>query len=173
MNVADPWSSNSNTSSSEISQRDDSDSPFLKFEDNFEPPKAPEQNIQQPQEGRLPDSDNYLAVLERKLKRLKTNPSVLQQLAERREVCMQHLLNDSAFGRSDPSDLELLELEEPVNNYELLRFIKPEQALSVAELVNLVKYDHLESDPANLREHEDVASSKEGEESGTESSTSR
>lgn len=172
MNVADPWNTNSN-SSSDINQQGDSGSSYLQFEDNFEPPRTSEQSIQQPQEGRLPDSDNYLAVLERKLKRLKTNPSVLQQLAERREVCMQHLLNDSAHRRSDPSESDLLELEEPVSNYEFLRFIKPEQALSVAELVNLVKYDHLEPDPANTQEHEEAASGKEGEESGTESSTSR
>ncbi|XP_053691873.1 uncharacterized protein LOC128740360 [Sabethes cyaneus] len=172
MNVTDPWSSSIN-SSSDINQQSDSNPSLLQFEDNFEPTRFSEQSIQKPQEGRLPDSDNYLAVLERKLKRIKTNPSVLQQLAERREVCMQHLLNDNTNGRFDRLNSDLLELEEPVNNYELLRFIKPEQALSAAELVNLVKYDHLEPDPGNLQEHEAPATGKEGEESGTESSTSR
>lgn len=81
---------------------------------------------------------------------------------------MQHLLNDNSSARRN-SDLEL---DEPVNNHELLRFIRPEQALSVAELVHLIKYDHLEQEPTTHQEQE-PDSGKEGEESGTESSTSR
>lgn len=173
MSLADPWSSGSSDSN-----HDDATAPAsLQFEDNFEP--AAEQvrgsnsnssDIQQPRDGRLPDSDSYLAVLERRLKRIKTNPSVLQQLAERREACMQHLLNDSSRvtirGESE------LALDEPVSHHELLRFIRPEQALSVAELVHIVKYDHLEQEPTEAEQlHQD--SGKEGEESGTESSTSR
>ncbi|XP_052871288.1 uncharacterized protein LOC128276870 [Anopheles cruzii] len=128
----------------------------LEFEDNFDPKLNP----RQPQDNRLPDSDNYLAVLEKRLDRLKHSSSVLQQLSERREACMRSLLSDSTTLRG-----ELLELEEPVNNSELLRFIRPVQALSQAEIVRLVHHDQLQKE-----EHEE---SREGEESGTESSTSR
>lgn len=163
MNLADPWSTGSSDS---INSNPHSTS--LQFEDNFEPPGVCSSENQQPREGRLPDSDSYLAVLERRLKRIRSNPTVLQQLAERREACMQHLLNDNSSARRN-SDLEL---DEPVNNHELLRFIRPEQALSVAELVHLIKYDHLEQEPTAHQEQE-PDSGKEGEESGTESSTSR
>lgn len=172
MSLADPWSSGSSDSN-----HDDATAPAsLQFEDNFEPAaeqlRGTNSDIQQPRDGRLPDSDSYLAVLERRLKRIKTNPTVLQQLVERREACMQHLLADNSRvvirGESE------LALDEPVSHHELLRFIRPEQALSVAELVHIVKYDHLEQEPTTEAEqlhHQD--SGKEGEESGTESSTSR
>lgn len=164
--TADPWC-NPNPASSEPSDATQQ----LQFEDNFEP-SADQQ--QQPQEGRLPDSDSYLAALERRLKRIKTNPTVLQQLAERREACMQQLLNDNSAASSISYD----QLDEPVFNHELLRIIRPEQAKTVLELAHLVKHDHLE------REQEDEQNQnqpqqgqgvdyKEGEESGTESSTSR
>ncbi|XP_058449135.1 uncharacterized protein LOC131429103 [Malaya genurostris] len=176
MNIADPWNCSS-VSSDRAQQLDEgeSESANLQFEDDFEAAVISSSNYgggshenssRQPQDNRLPDSDNYLAVLERKLKRLKTNPTVLQQLAERREVCMQYLLNDN--DRLSCADSEL---DEPVNNNELLRFIKPEQPLSIAEVVNLVKYDHLEPEPA--QKDLDTHVSKESEESGTESSTSR
>uniref|UniRef100_A0A182JU63 Sepiapterin reductase n=1 Tax=Anopheles christyi TaxID=43041 RepID=A0A182JU63_9DIPT len=70
----------------------------------------------------------------KRLHRLRNNPSVLQQLAERREACMQTLLGGDAALRTDAD----LELEEPVNSNELLRFIRPEQALSQAEVVQLL-----------------------------------
>lgn len=170
MSLADPWSSGSSDSNN------DAIAPTsLQFEDNFEPSAtgvtvsgANSSDIQQPRDGRLPDSDSYLAVLERRLKRIRTNPTVLQQLVERREACMQHLLNDSSVTIRGDSELAL---EEPVNPHELLRFIRPEQALSVAELVHIVKYDHLEQEPTEPEQLQDAV--KEGEESGTESSTSR
>lgn len=155
--AADPWC-NPNSEPSDATQQQ------LQFEDNFEPSSAvPDQ------QQRLADSDTYLAALERRLKRIKTNPTVLQQLAERREACMQQLLNDTSSNNSYD------QLDEPVFNHELLRIIRPEQAISAAELAHLVKHDHL------AEEHEDEQQQnqnqppdyKEGEESGTESSTSR
>uniref|UniRef100_A0A182MA09 Uncharacterized protein n=1 Tax=Anopheles culicifacies TaxID=139723 RepID=A0A182MA09_9DIPT len=134
----------------------------LEFEDNFIPVQPP-LNPREPQDNRLPDSDNYLAALEKRLHRLKNHPSVLQQLAERREACMQSLLGGNVDLRTDAD----LELEEPVNSNELLRFIRPEQALSQAEVVQLVQHDQLQLE---AEEHEET---REGEESGTESSTSR
>uniref|UniRef100_A0A1Q3FF85 Uncharacterized protein n=1 Tax=Culex tarsalis TaxID=7177 RepID=A0A1Q3FF85_CULTA len=158
MILADPWC-NPNPTSAETSDAILS-AAQLQFEDNFEPAVGDQQ--QQPQDGRLPDSDSYLAALERRLKRIKTNPTVLQQLAERREACMQHLLND------DTASTRYDQLDEPVFNHELLRIIRPEQALSAAELAHLVKHDHLEGE-----NQEEPQQQQEGEESGTESSTSR
>uniref|UniRef100_A0A182S5H4 Uncharacterized protein n=1 Tax=Anopheles maculatus TaxID=74869 RepID=A0A182S5H4_9DIPT len=135
----------------------------LEFEDNFIPEQPP-LNPREPQDNRLPDSDNYLAALEKRLHRLRSNPNVLQQLAERREACMQSLLGGNITLRTDAD----LELEEPVNSNELLRFIRPEQALSQAEVVQLVQHDQLQ-----LEAEEHAEELREGEESGTESSTSR
>lgn len=162
--AADPWCNpNPGSEPSDATQQQ------LQFEDNFEPSSAV------PDQQRLADSDTYLAALERRLKRIKTNPTVLQQLAERREACMQQLLNDtSSVAASNNNSYD--QLDEPVFNHELLRIIRPEQAISAAELAHLVKHDHL------AEEHEDEqqqhnqnqpADYKEGEESGTESSTSR
>lgn len=159
--MADPWCDNPNSSSSDPNALGDATA--LSFEDNFEPAVGGDQQ-QQPRDGRLPDSDSYLAALERRLRRIRTNPTVLEQLAERRGACMQQLLNDSTASSYDQLD----ERVEPVFNHELLRFIRPEQALSVAELAHLVKHDHLEGEQEE--QQQDI---KEGEESGTESSTSR
>lgn len=167
--AADPWC-NPNPASSEPSDATQQ----LQFEDNFEPSAVPDQH--QPQtNGRLPDSDSYLAALERRLKRIKTNPTVLQQLAERREACMQQLLNDSSAASNNYD-----QLDEPVFNHELLRIIRPEQALSAAELAHLVKHDHLEGEHEEEQQQQNQNQQqqgqpdyKEGEESGTESSTSR
>ncbi|XP_050079169.1 uncharacterized protein LOC126566011 [Anopheles maculipalpis] len=135
----------------------------LAFEDNFSPEQPP-LNPREPQDNRLPDSDNYLAALEKRLHRLRNNPNVLQQLTERREACMQSLLGGSVTLRTDAD----LVLEEPVNSNELIRFIRPEQALSQAEVVQLVQHDQLQ-----LEADEQAEETREGEESGTESSTSR
>lgn len=162
MNFADPWVKQDRLASLLLSET--SAVATLEFEDNFNPPQLPPLNPREPQDNRLPDSDNYLAALEKRLHRLKTNPTVLQQLAERREACMQSLLGGSTTLRSDAE----LVLEEPVTNIELLRFIRPEQALSQAEIVQLVQHDHLQ-----LEADEQEAEAREGEESGTESSTSR
>lgn len=163
--AADPWCNpNPGSEPSDATQQQQ-----LQFEDNFEPSSAvPDQ------QQRLADSDTYLAALERRLKRIKTNPTVLQQLAERREACMQQLLNDtSSVATSNNYD----QLDEPVFNHELLRIIRPEQAISAAELAHLVKHDHLaeehEDEQQQQQNQNQPADYKEGEESGTESSTSR
>lgn len=162
--AADPWCNpNPSSEPSDATQHQQ-----LQFEDNFEPSSAvPDQ------QQRLADSETYLAALERRLKRIKTNPTVLQQLAERREACMQQLLNDtSSAAASNNYD----QLDEPVFNHELLRIIRPEQAISAAELAHLVKHDHLaeeHEDEQQQQNQNQPADYKEGEESGTESSTSR
>lgn len=80
--------------------------------------------------------------------KLKSDPNVLKQLAEKREACFNQLLNGIT-----EFDLEQSELEEPVNSSTILRTIAPErQALTQGELVELVKYDQLEEEPESSEE---------------------
>lgn len=68
MSLADPWSSGSSDSNNDATAPTS-----LQFEDNFEPSStgvtvsgansSSSSDIQQPRDGRLPDSDSYLAVL--------------------------------------------------------------------------------------------------------------
>lgn len=162
MSFADPWIEQ-DRQANHLASETTAVAASLEFEDNFTTQQLPPLNPREPQDNRLPDSDNYLATLEKRLNRLKTNPTVLQQLVERREAFMQSLLGGSTTLRSEAE----LELEEPVSNIELLRFIRPEQALSQAEIVQLVQHDHLQL------EADECDEGREGEESGTESSTSR
>ncbi|KAF5291421.1 hypothetical protein FQR65_LT01732 [Abscondita terminalis] len=85
------------------------------FEDNFKPLVCDS----------LPDSKEYLAALEKKLAKLKSDPNVLKQLATKREACMRHLLTN---------DYELnIDLDTPIENSSILRAIAPErQALTQA-----------------------------------------
>lgn len=162
MSFADPWIEQ-DRQANHLPSETTAVAASLEFEDNFIPQQLPPLNPREPQDNRLPDSENYLATLEKRLNRVKTNPTVLQQLVERREAFMQSLLGGSTTLRSEAD----LELEEPVNNIELLRFIRPEQALSQAEIVQLVQHDQLQL------EADECDEGREGEESGTESSTSR
>ncbi|CAH2013512.1 unnamed protein product [Acanthoscelides obtectus] len=100
---------------------------ITKFEDNFVPPFT-----------KLPDSEEYLANLEAKLRKLQLNPNILSQLAAKKEACMQQLLKTST-----ELDDEILTLEEPIENLQILRTVTPQQALTQGELVELIKYDQL------------------------------
>ncbi|KAJ0174450.1 hypothetical protein K1T71_009558 [Dendrolimus kikuchii] len=55
------------------------------FEDNFEPAKEFE---------KLADSDEYLAVLERKLKAVRSKNKVVENLSAYREDCLNRLMRD-------------------------------------------------------------------------------
>ncbi|GLV34556.1 uncharacterized protein CBL_09036 [Carabus blaptoides fortunei] len=112
----DPWRTESSTSNENLSH----DS----FEDNFKPSVSES----------LPDSQQYLQILENKLQKLKNDPDILRQLSEKREACMQQLLAGTDF------DQDNSELEAPVNASAILRAIAPErQALTSGEIVELVK----------------------------------
>lgn len=90
-------------------------------------------------------------VLENKLQKLKNDPDILRQLREKREACMQQLLQGTDF------DQDNSELEAPVNASAILRAIAPErQALTSGEIVELVKYDLL--NPEEDGDHSDTAS---------------
>lgn len=71
------------------------------------------------------------------MEKIRSDPNFLRQLAQKREDCMQALLN------SDSVD-EILDLDTPIENSTILRTILPQrQALTQGELVELVHYDQL------------------------------
>ncbi|KAG5891517.1 hypothetical protein JTB14_014441 [Gonioctena quinquepunctata] len=114
---------------------------ITKFEDNFSP--VPN--------NKLPDSEQYLAILEKKLHRIKNDTNILAQLGAKKEACMQQLLSGI-----DKADEEILNLDEPVPNSQILRTIAPhKQALSQGEIVELVKYDQLKEEENDLKVKED------------------
>ncbi|CAG9812783.1 unnamed protein product [Phaedon cochleariae] len=130
----DPWLSEVNISISEKNT-------ISKFEDNFTPVTN----------DKLPDSEEYLAILEEKLKKLKNDPNILAQLKAKRESCMEQFMSNS-----NQIDLELLDLQEPLPNNPLLRTVAPQrQALEQSEIVELVKYDQLKNEEADLHVNKD------------------
>ncbi|XP_056634228.1 uncharacterized protein LOC130443540 isoform X1 [Diorhabda sublineata] len=107
----------------------------FEFEDNFTPTL----------DNRLPDSEEYLAVLEEKLKKIKADPNILAQLVAKREACMQELLNGVNGNGVKHVDDHILELNEPISNSQVLRAIAPQrQAINQGEVVEFIKYDQLE-----------------------------
>lgn len=90
---------------------------------------------------------------EKKLNKLKTNSSVLQQLTERREACMENLLNGTIELEAN-TDLDF-EDNSRTSHRQLVRHIIPEQAINSAELVHIIKHDHLATEST-----EDVDSNK-------------
>lgn len=105
-----------------------------KFEDNFSGVTSFE---------RLPDSDEYLQNLEKKLKKLKSNQKILDQLKSKREDCMSNLLRDNSVNITND---EVLELETPIQSsvQDICRHFCPEQPLSVGEIVHIIQHDQLE-----------------------------
>ncbi|XP_059616070.1 uncharacterized protein LOC132261308 [Phlebotomus argentipes] len=130
-----PWLESESQKSSDFQSDSTTE---IGFEDNF-----------QPKSERLPDSQEYLDRLESKLRRIKKDPNVLRQLAEKREACLQSLLVDCGDGVQANREIDL-NLDAPVNStdfraaQEIARFLRPEQALSVGEVVHLVKHDQLQ-----------------------------
>ncbi|XP_055906382.1 uncharacterized protein LOC129941708 [Eupeodes corollae] len=142
-----PTDLNSNETNFNLSDSQSS----LQFEDNF----LPTHNIanasiekETTEHSRLPDSEDYLQSLEKKLKKIKKNPKILEALSEKRAECLRNLLEDNLFINKD----ETLELDAPISSgdsavQELYRHhIQPVQALSVGEIVHIVKYDQLEAE---------------------------
>ncbi|XP_036324564.1 uncharacterized protein LOC118737871 [Rhagoletis pomonella] len=175
--MTDPWmvqnpdhkntSVENGTSEDEIQQqhsKEHSQGAPLEFEDNFEPVQAtptgntsentPEETPPKRNEKNsnntsgslepLPDSDNYLRGLERKLQKIKKGASLVEALAEKRNDCLRQLLHSG-----DPDNNNaVLALDEPLNNLEFYRHLQPVQALSVGELVHIVKHDQLQQEQA-------------------------
>lgn len=76
---------------------------------------------------------------ETKLKKLKSSPDVIRQLAEKREACMRQLLCEESIYEE-----ETLRFAEPIEDSPILRTVAPHrQALTHGETVKLVRYDQL------------------------------
>ncbi|KAJ8916870.1 hypothetical protein NQ315_005877 [Exocentrus adspersus] len=135
----DPWSTcQTNVTISEIV--------LTKFEDNFIPGTT---------DNKLPDSEQYLAILEEKLKKLKNDPKVLAQLTAKKEYCMQQLLAGAVQVE------EAIELEETIPNSSILRTIAPQkQALTQGEIVEFIKYDQLKDDDSDSEVNRDCRANR-------------
>ncbi|XP_030768043.1 uncharacterized protein LOC115891651 isoform X2 [Sitophilus oryzae] len=105
------------------------DEKITKFEDDFIPENY----------DRLPDHKEYLEILESKLRKIKTNPSVLQQILAKKDAYMVQLLTDETTSFTESTCLD-----EPIQNSQLLRTLLPQkQALNQGEVVDLIKFDQL------------------------------
>jgi len=104
-----------------------------KFEDDFAPQS--DKNFQ-----KLDDSDDYLKLLESRLRKIKKDPSVLKQLKEKREECFNNLLNNSLSITSQQD----FELDESLQSNEIIRHLIPAQAQTVGEIAHLIRHDTLD-----------------------------
>ncbi|XP_022217067.1 uncharacterized protein LOC111070662 [Drosophila obscura] len=157
---ADPWQLKDTTTgqgNKELSSNCDT------FEDNFtaqdqdqegtekdfeNTDKRNDRNLHDP----LPDSSNYLELLERKLAKVQKGSKLLENLQDKRQDCMRSLL--SANGVPVTIFEQLLELDTPIDSGRLHRHLLPVQALTVGETVRIVEHDALER-PEEQTEVED------------------
>lgn len=86
--------------------------------------------------------------LESRLKKIKKDPSVLKQLKEKREECLNNLLNTSYSLRSEQD----FELEESVKSNEIIRHLLPAQAQTVGEIAYLIQHDTLDQQKQEVDE---------------------
>ncbi|KAL7011661.1 hypothetical protein ACKWTF_014377 [Chironomus riparius] len=103
-----------------------------KFEDNF----VPKSEFQ-----KLDDSEDYLKILENRLKKIKQNPSVLNQLKEKREELVGNLLNSSTTRITTDKDIEL---DESIESNKIISHLIPEQPQTIGEIAHLIKHDQLD-----------------------------
>lgn len=75
---------------------------------------------------------------------------MLKQLKEKREECMNNLLNNSLSIRTEQDFV----LEESVTPNEIIRHLIPAQAQTVGEIAHLIKHDLL--DQQRQEEEEEV-----------------
>lgn len=96
---------------------------------------------------------------EKKLNKLKNKSSVLKQLADRREECMEKLLT----GAIDlPTDLDFDDNSNRTAS-QFVRHIIPEQPLNSAELVHIIKHDHLASATESIENVDQTNKSNESD----------
>ncbi|XP_076269463.1 uncharacterized protein LOC143202058 isoform X2 [Rhynchophorus ferrugineus] len=135
----DPWSCQTHVT--------DFDKKITKFEDDF---------IPLINNDKLPDHEAYLAILESKLRKIKSDPNVLRQLAAKKEGFMLQLLNEE-----HSYSVEQSHLDEPIPNSQILRTLLPQkQALNQGEVVELIKYDQLSSEADDIDNTEPVSEYK-------------
>jgi len=127
----DPWGGNTSSEGTSSSSQENI------FDDSFTAEKSDGRKKNELFE-KLPDSEEYLAVLETKLKNLKKKKVVLNK----EEIVGELLL------RSNNSRLEIvsdsdIELDSAVANNQLVRQILPQQPISRGETVRLLQADYL------------------------------
>lgn len=138
----DPWSLNEESKITEESGSGNVQGK-LEFEDNF---------VIRSQ--RLPDSTEYLAILEHKLAKIKKGAAggskvekqeLMQSLEASRDSCMYRLITSSNTALSSSFTEIDIELDTPTNvtTKWIKSHVNPEQALTVGELMQLVKADYL------------------------------
>ncbi|KAH8360215.1 hypothetical protein KR093_011441, partial [Drosophila rubida] len=151
---ADPWQVKNDS----IQHQNGNIEVIEKFEDNFNPIKSVQEidcdknktasdvsNVTgvtkiEP----LPDSANYLQLLERKLQRVQKGAKLLDSLQEKKQDCMRNLLATSDIGVPASTLEQLLDLDTPIESGRLHRHLLPVQAVTVGETLHIVKHDALE-----------------------------
>lgn len=86
--------------------------------------------------------------LEKKLRKLRNDSNILDQLKARREQCMEHLLQGELNLDQQFID-EALRLDEEFESNrrrDIVRHIQPEQPLNLGELIHIINHDHLNVD---------------------------
>ncbi|KAG5676131.1 hypothetical protein PVAND_005982 [Polypedilum vanderplanki] len=111
-----------------------------KFEDNFVSKEFK----------KLDDSEEYLKILENRLKKIKKNSGVLNQLKEKREDLINNLLNESQTINTDKD----FQLETEIETNKLISQINPKQPQTVGEIAHLIKHDHLNQQKEEQEEEE-------------------
>ncbi|EDV44070.1 uncharacterized protein Dana_GF18808 [Drosophila ananassae] len=137
---ADPWQvKNSGNKQESAGPADNGE----KFEDNFSS-NGPETNANGKSEGHepLPDSSDYLKLLERKLAKVQKGNKLLDSLRDKRQDCMRGLLASEGVPVSIFE--QFLELETPIESGRLHRHLLPIQAVNVGETVHIVDHDELQ-----------------------------
>lgn len=76
------------------------------------------------------------------MQKLKKDPNILQQLSNHRKTCFENLLNNQISIQTD-QDLELNVAVRGDRANEIIRYIRPEQPLSIGEIVHIIKHDQL------------------------------
>jgi hypothetical protein len=119
---------------------------------------------------KLPDSQQYLDLLERRLQKIRKDNGILQQLTQKREECLAHLLNGDTGRLNSDYDLELNAQVNSIENgvvLDLIRTMRPEQPLSMGEIVHIIEHDQLQENMMALEngidEHNTGDTTDEGE----------
>lgn len=85
-------------------------------------------------------------MLERKLFKLKKSSNFLEELRARREHCIENLLEGN-IDTSDCTNGDEFHLNEDIESNrrrDILRYIQPEQAINLGELVTIINHDYLD-----------------------------
>lgn len=116
--------------------------PLETFQDSFTDVVASKENVQQFE--KLPDSEEYLNLLETKLRNLESRRARNGTHANKEQTLGALLRSESKqlLGILRDSDLDL---EREVDVHPVLRQLEPRQPLTVGETVLLVESDHLDT----------------------------